>query len=298
VEGKGSKERCTCNREAKRSLTAALASRERTGHSVFMSRNTAIWVTAAISILSACAKGGQLGGYNQNLVGVIACNRGPNFWPQGAKAAISLTYDDALPGQVIHGVPSLDAKGFKATFFLTTGSSRWNANLWKPLAQSGHELASHSVTHNNKITRAAMEQEVIDSLAVIKSLGVTQPLFTFAYPNGALNGTDGTFGPLVLKHTIAARGLDGAATDRTATINWSNVSSRILSTADNFDSLVSGVIAKGSWLTFVAHGIEDDAYLNIPKAKHDELLNVLAAKGKELWVAPFITVADYLQRCK
>ena len=242
--------------------------------------------------------GGDGGASSKNWVGVIPCDGGPNFWPQGAKAAISMTYDDAMPGQVRHGVPSLDAKGFKGTFFLSTGSRSWNADIWKPLAQSGHELASHSVTHNDKITRAAMEKEVVDSLATIKSLGVTQPLFSFAYPNGALNGTDGSFAPLVLKHTIAARGLDGAATKRTDTTDWGFVSSRILSTADNLNTLVSGVITQGSWLTFVVHGIEDDAYLNIPKAKHDELMNILAGKGKEIWVAPFITVADYMQRCK
>lgn len=106
------------------------------------------------------------------------------------------------------------------------------------------------------------------------------------------------FGPLVLKHTIAARGLNGAATLRTGTIDWAYVSSRILATADDLNTLVSGVITQGSWLTFVVHGIEDDAYLNIPKAKHDELIDILAAKGKDVWVAPFITVADYLQRCR
>lgn len=265
-----------------------------------MQRSSALWITITSLLLNACATkvGVPDGNKSKNWVGVIPCDRGPHFWPQGAKAAISMTYDDAMPGQVRHGVPSLDAKGFKGTFFLSTGGKSWNADLWKPLAQSGHELASHSVTHNHKITRAAMEKEVVDSLATIKSLGVTQPVFSFAYPNGTLNGTDGSFAPLVLKHTIAARGLDGAATQRASTVDWGFVSSRILSTADNLNTLVSGVITQGSWLTFVVHGIEDDAYLNIPKAKHDELMNILAGKGKEIWVAPFITVADYLQRCK
>jgi peptidoglycan/xylan/chitin deacetylase (PgdA/CDA1 family) len=234
----------------------------------------------------------------QSWVGVIACDRGPNFWPNGAKAAVSLTYDDAMPSQVRYAVPALDAKGFKGTFFLTTGKSLWNASLWRPLAASGHELASHSVTHNDKITRAAMEAEILQTIATIKSLGVSQDKFTFAYPNGALSGTDGSFSSIVLKHTVAARGLDGSSTMRNGNTNWDRVSSRLLFENDNLASLLQNGINAGSWTTFVVHGIEDDAYLNIPKTKHDELVNRLSDNRSSIWVAPFITVADYLQRCR
>lgn len=52
-------------------------------------------------------------------------------WPNGAKAAVVLTYDDALESQLDHAVPALDAAGFKATFFLAgvklADVERWRA---------------------------------------------------------------------------------------------------------------------------------------------------------------------------
>ena len=49
--------------------------------------------------------------------GVPAANA-QTGWPNGAKAAVVLTYDDALTSQLDHVVPELDAAGFKGTFFL------------------------------------------------------------------------------------------------------------------------------------------------------------------------------------
>ena len=40
-------------------------------------------------------------------------------WPNGARVAVSLSYDDALDSQLDHAVPSLDEHGFKASFYLT-----------------------------------------------------------------------------------------------------------------------------------------------------------------------------------
>lgn len=229
--------------------------------------------------------------------GTIPCAATPTFWPFGAAGAVSLTYDDAMTSPVRHALPALDAQGFKATFFLTTGK-RWNASVWKPLVHSGHELASHSVTHNSNITQAAMAQEVADSLNTIKALGVVQPHFSFAYPNGQPNGTDGSYAPGVLQHTLAARGLNGASQKLGVPVDYGNLPSRVLAETDNLPAIINETLAQHSWTVFVIHGIEDDLYLNIPKTKHDELVALLASQGKNVWVAPFITVADYLQRCQ
>ena len=37
-------------------------------------------------------------------------------WPNGAKAAVSLAYDDALPSQLDTAIPQLNAAGLKAVF--------------------------------------------------------------------------------------------------------------------------------------------------------------------------------------
>ncbi len=46
----------------------------------------------------------------------------PSFrWPDGRRAAISITFDDARSSQVERGLPILDAHGVKGTFYVSFG---------------------------------------------------------------------------------------------------------------------------------------------------------------------------------
>ena len=67
-------------------------------------------------------------------------------WPNGARAAIALTYDDAAPSQLDHAIPALDAAGLKGTFFLSNVRQA-DVGRWKAAAISGHELANHTLNH-------------------------------------------------------------------------------------------------------------------------------------------------------
>ncbi len=67
-------------------------------------------------------------------------------WPKGARAAVVLTYDDALTSQLDHVVPVLDAAGFKGTFFLANVKLA-DVQRWRAVANEGHELANHTIFH-------------------------------------------------------------------------------------------------------------------------------------------------------
>ena len=71
------------------------------------------------------------------------------IWPNGAKAAVCLTYDDALDCQLDVAVPQLDAVGFKGTFFCTGKSPCLYNRLdeWRAIAKNGHELGNHTLFH-------------------------------------------------------------------------------------------------------------------------------------------------------
>src|SRR2546422_8938664 len=60
-----------------------------------------LWSTAAAAQMPATAPG---------------ANGFP--WPGGARAAVSLPFDDARPSQVAVGLPIFDRHGVKVTFFL------------------------------------------------------------------------------------------------------------------------------------------------------------------------------------
>jgi peptidoglycan/xylan/chitin deacetylase (PgdA/CDA1 family) len=68
-------------------------------------------------------------------------------WPKGARAAVSLTYDDGLNSQLENAAPDLDKYGFKATFFLTEENMDERLADWQALERQGHEMADHTMTH-------------------------------------------------------------------------------------------------------------------------------------------------------
>src|SRR5579871_3888906 len=71
----------------------------------------------------------------------------PFAWQNGAKAAVSLTYDDGLDSQLANAAPALASAGFKATFFLTKNNVGPALGDWIKLSRSGHEMGNHTVSH-------------------------------------------------------------------------------------------------------------------------------------------------------
>lgn len=60
------------------------------------------------------------------------------FWPNGASAAVSLTYDDGKESHLDFAIPDLEAAGLRATFFLTPGWNRLadRAAEWRRVAEA------------------------------------------------------------------------------------------------------------------------------------------------------------------
>ena len=91
-------------------------------------------ITAALAVIGAVANG--------------ATPR-PFVWPGGARAAINLTYDDAINSQLDHALPALNKYGLKGTFNLVLSSEATAKRLdeWRRAAEQGHELANHTLFH-------------------------------------------------------------------------------------------------------------------------------------------------------
>src|SRR5947207_8597586 len=65
------------------------------------------------------------------------------------KAAVVLTYDDAVDQHLDNAIPVLDSLGLKASFYITgySVSVRTRMTEWKQLAANGHELGNHTLYH-------------------------------------------------------------------------------------------------------------------------------------------------------
>lgn len=223
-------------------------------------------------------------------------------WPNGAAAAVSLTYDDGLLSQVTYAAPVLDRLGLKATFFLS-GS---NLAAFAPLAKNGHELASHTLKHPCNPVLATlslddMSAELDAGQAAVAALGVAGKL-TFAYPCGQTNVQNGeSYLPLVKERFRAARGVAGVVAEP-ASLDMFNVPAWFPPSSSDGDDVVAFIQRaeqSHGWAVIGVHGVSAAGeYLQLSQPAHDKILTYLAEHRETIWTAPFGTVADALIACR
>jgi sialate O-acetylesterase len=206
-------------------------------------------------------------------------------FPNGAVAAVSLTYDDGLDPHLTVVGPVLDAHGLKGTFFLSNFEGvdhQWALpNLkdpltprhlaWQAMGQNGHELAGHTVNHPcNSATKAAgyhltdydmtrMSNELDDDLARMKRLGATSP-FTFAYPcysdTMGIGPSGQNFSALIPPRFDAARGSAIKIADpKSVDLYHVSLLDALGQTGDQLRAMVDQAIVQKGWLVILFHGI-------------------------------------------
>lgn len=268
------------------------------------------WLILLGSLLSACLTSSpRPTGASGAGASAPTSSSAPAFtWPNGKKAAVSLTYDDAIQSQLDNAVPSLKKHGLVATFFLTGSSPLLQSSpeRYRDLVKTGNELGSHTMLHpcdkalpfvqpGNALQdydQARMAAELDETLQILKDLGQPAP-FTFAYPCGStyIGEKRESYIPAIEQRFVAARGVDGrvvAATDSLYTVP---------SRSGDMDgaglvSWVERAVASGSWIVFTFHGVAGD-YLAVKSEAHEALLDYLVEHKDTVWTERFGTVAQY-----
>ncbi len=144
-------------------------------------------------------------------------------WPNDAKGAFSLSFDDGYQSHIDHLQPLLAKYKIPASFYLITSVlaekdkkaqasyTKWQSAL--NLALDSHEVASHTLRHANltEIPLGSLEEvgSAIEELEFSRDLisgRLEKPVLTLAYPYGATN-------PMVQQVAeglyIGARGVSG-----------------------------------------------------------------------------------------
>lgn len=232
-------------------------------------------------------------------------------WPNGAHAAVSLTYDDAIQSQIENAVPALAKHHLVATFFLTGVSPylQANADVYKGLVTAGHELGSHTMNHpcdraqpwvqpgmglqDYDLTR--MQKELTDNVQQLRDLGQKEP-FSFAYPCGStwIGEKHESYVSLIEPLFVAARGVRPAVADPSSE-DLTNVPSAMgNSSGADLVSWVERAVAQNGWITFTFHGVAGD-YLPVNAEAHETLLAYLEAHKATVWTERFGRVASYVK---
>ncbi len=230
-------------------------------------------------------------------------------WPNGAKAAVSLAYDDALPSQLDTAIPQLNAAGLKGSFYLPLSADTIQSRLadWRAAAAQGHELANHSLFHQcakslpnrdwvskdrdlDQTTASRLIDEIRLGNAFLQAIdGKTQRTFTAPCTDQLAAGTP--YLPLLTQDFVAMKTTVGGVVADMQKLNIHAVP--VITPSDvtgaQLIAWVKAAGAKGTMVNFTFHGIGGD-HLQISAAAHAELLQFLASHKDEYWTDTFLNL--------
>lgn len=241
-------------------------------------------------------------------------------YPPGCNGAVSLTFDDGLRSQLELAIPLLNDRGLRATFYLNPrgkdpGSEDWFQRWigWREVAEQGHELGNHSLTHpcsqalGNKVLERCLETMTLeeieaDVLEAEKRLRLLtgNPERSFAYPCyqdfvGAGEKRQ-SYVPIIARHFIAARGTGEYPDNHPLTCDlhylWS-LRAEFLRGAELI-GWVEWSMRRGRWIILTFHGV-DEGHLPVSRLALQELCDFLA-QSREIWTAPVVTVAKRIRQ--
>jgi peptidoglycan-N-acetylglucosamine deacetylase len=234
-------------------------------------------------------------------------------WPNGKRAAVSLSFDDARVSQIDAGLALLNRHNVKATFFLQAENIRKRLDGWKRAVADGHEIGNHSRTHpctaNYSFSRPnALEDYTLEMMAAqldganaeIQSLLGVKPR-TFAYPCGQKfvgRGLDvRSYVPLVAERFIVGRGyLDEAATDPEV----ADLAQAMGTGFDNMDfeqmkAHIEEAAKEGRWVIFVGHEIGKHGFQVTDTAALEALCEYAKDPAHGIWLGTVAEVGTYIR---
>jgi len=242
-------------------------------------------------------------------------------WPDGRRAAVSLTYDDALAVHHQHVGPELEAAGLAGTFY-TPIETMFNRPIdpWRGLADRGHELGNHTIFHPCRRTLPdehgwlnqafnltdysadRFEREIALANAILGSIdGRTRRTYGNTCHNTRIGPADAPqpIMPLLDQHFIAARGehrgdvpLD-PATCELANLGTTGGDHR------SFESLrevIEQTVEAGGLIIFCFHGVGEGTHkLYIDADEHRRLIEWLGRHQETIWTAPLAKIAGHIR---
>jgi len=230
----------------------------------------------------------------------------------GKKAAVVITYDDAINEHLDNAIPVLDSLGLKVTFYLTAFSSSMQTRLpeWRKLAVNGHELGNHTLYHPcvggpgrswvkpdydmNNYSVQRMLNEIRMTNVFLEALDGKKKR-TFAFTCGDMKIGDSAFIEPLKNEFVAARAVRNQM-HKLPEINLYNVDCYVVNgeSADQMIGWVRQAVASNSLLVILFHGVNGGNALNVSLQAHSGLLHYLKQNEKDIWIAPMIEVAEYI----
>jgi peptidoglycan-N-acetylglucosamine deacetylase len=233
----------------------------------------------------------------------------------GKKCAVVLTYDDALNVHLDNVIPTLDSLNLKGTFYISGYFPGCRNRLadWKRAAQSGHELANHTLFHpctgkipgrdwvnpDYDLSNYTM-QRLLDELrmnnVLLESLDGKKTR-TFAYPCGDTKIGNESYIDKIKNDFVSARGVKSEMV-KINNVNLFDVPAFGINgeSGEELIALVKKAMQQNALLVFLFHGVGGEHGLNVSLPAHRELLQFLKKLEHEIWIASFQDVTGYAKK--
>jgi peptidoglycan/xylan/chitin deacetylase (PgdA/CDA1 family) len=225
-------------------------------------------------------------------------------WPDGKKAAVSISYDDTLDSQLDHALPVLNKHKIKASFYLKLASPVLDARLqeWRAVAEQGHELGNHAIFHACSLTQGAtwvaphnnmdkrtveqMREEILTANTFLKAIDGRSER-TLTTPCGHTITSNGNYVPAVRDLFVAIKGEEINLPFAAEFVETSGAS------AEQLIAFVEKMAAKGGLAHILFHGVGGD-YLSVSKEAHEKLIQYLAAHRDIYWTDTYLNIMQYV----
>lgn len=241
-------------------------------------------------------------------------------WFDDKKAAVSVNFDDNLPGQFSTALPILNAKGIKATFFVITGNAGLQWALLQSAVDVGHEVGSHSASHPNDLNFPALlqpqkeveiEKELKNSYDAIMANLTGQTSLSVSWPFGkGGGGNDSIVRRVAKKYYFAARNTTAGTVNGDAYTHfqnsWYNAPGRdyylqsggVLMTSSttkaNIGNCISEIIKLNGWFSPYYHAVnQTGGYNNVTTEVFQQHMDTIASQSTDLWITTFGNASKY-----
>ena len=238
-------------------------------------------------------------------------------WPEGYRAAVSLSFDDARESQLDEGAPVLAETRTRVTFYLTAANLGKRAGDWKKAAAAGHELGNHSMVHpcsgNFEWSRThaledmsldRMRQELTEASRAIETATGVRPV-TFAYPCGQTFVGRGrgvqSYVPLISELFLSGRLWLSEAPNDPGYADLAQLTGYPMDDVefDELEPVVRSAIDRGQWLVLAGHDIGSAPGKQVTRVSMlRALTRYLQQPDRRIWVDTVGAVAAHVQRSR
>ncbi|MFW5753753.1 MAG: polysaccharide deacetylase family protein [Marinilabiliaceae bacterium] len=231
---------------------------------------------------------------------------------KGHKSAVVLSYDDGLNEHLDIVAPTLDSAELKGSFYIPGNASTLDNRLkeWEDVAKNGHELGNHTLFHpcvgksegrewvkseydldNYTLTRILDEIKMASTL--LKAIDGKENR-TFAYTCGDRVVEDTVFAPYLEDDILAARDVI-AKMEQPGEIDWMRVGAFVVDghSGKELIALAEKARKNGALIVFLFHGVGGGHSLNVSAGAHKELVEYLANRSDQFWIAPLSEIARH-----